>query len=274
LRERMEIEDLPEQAQGQARIFKSRGSKSPVDGKRHDRLKPDERRWIRTISKRLGWSFARIGSAIDRDWRVVKKVIESAEPRHLAVPHLVIGPLRNRILTDGIDEAKFATAAVTTNGIEAKGCWGWVKVLPSGPSMPLHWRETPFEEEQTQASRIFIRTESAGELDIAFALPPDRVTGISERRYPCKEVPVFLQRMTQLRPQWRGEGCWLARPSAMENPDPRLEAFLSPGQYRIEVTTGCENGKGDSRKFTLESPSSWRELVVVDEKVADSTGQG
>jgi hypothetical protein len=60
----------------------------------------------------------------------------------------------------------------------------------------------------------------------------------------------------------------------MENLDPRLEAFLSPGQYKIEVTTGCDNGKGDSRKFTLNSPSSWHELVIVDEHEADSIGQG
>jgi hypothetical protein len=266
----MEIEGLSEETQEQAKIFKSRGSKSPVDRKRHDRPKPDERRWIRTISKKWGWSPTRIGGVIDRDWRTVKGVIESGESHQRAVvPHLVIGSPRNRILTDGLDAAKFASVVVTANGVEAKGCWGWVKVLPSGPSIPLHWRETPFEEEQTQASRIFIRTESAAELDIAFALPPERVTGISERRYPCQEVPVFLQRMTQLRPQWRGEGCWLARPSAMENPDPRLEAFLPPGQYRIEVTTGCDNGKGDSREFILKSPSSWNELVIVDEQATD-----
>ena len=60
----------------------------------------------------------------------------------------------------------------------------------------------------------------------------------------------------------------------MENPDPRLEAFLSPGQYRIEVTTGCDNGKGDSREFILKSPSSWHELHIGDEHEADSTGQG
>jgi hypothetical protein len=270
----MEIEELPEKAQEQARIFKSRGFRSPSDRKRHDRLKPDERLWIRTISKKLGWSPKRIGGVIDRDWRTVKEVIESGEPsRRAVVPHLVIGSPWNRILTDGLDEAKFATVKVTCHGIEAKGCWGWVRVLPSEPSLPLHWRESSFKEEQTQASRIFIRPESAAELDVAFALPYRRVAEIPERRYPCQEVPVFVEGSTQLRPQWRGEGCWLARPSALENPDPRLEAYLSPGQYRIEVTTGCENGKGDSREFTLESATSWHELVIVDEQAAGSKGK-
>jgi len=61
----------------QAKIFKSRAVKSRVDDKRHDLVQRDERKSMWTAHNRLGWSFPKIGSAFDRDWRTAKKVVET-----------------------------------------------------------------------------------------------------------------------------------------------------------------------------------------------------
>jgi hypothetical protein len=49
----------------------------------------------------------------------------------------------------------------------------------------------------------------------------------------------------------------------MENPDPRLEAYLTPGEYIIKTSVGCVGGKGDSQEFTLTSPVSWEGLSLL-----------
>lgn len=259
------MEGLSEKERKQVEIFKSRGFRSPVDQNRHDRMKRDEERWIGTISRKMGWSATRIAGILGRNWRTVEKAIERNETlRQTAVTHLVIGPPRNKAVNDGLNVARFASVAVSADGTEAKGCWGWVKVLPSGPSLPLHWRETPFEEEQTEGSRIFIPPKRAAVLDLAFAIPYPQVKQVIQDAEPCQVVPTFIPGATRGSPPWHGEGCWLARPSALQNPDPRLEAYLAPGQYRIEVTVGSERRNGDSHEFTLSSPAVWSELRIFD----------
>ena len=217
-----------------------------------------------TARSRLGWVDTKIGSVFDRDPRTVKSAIESYKPaRRDIVPGLRIGLPRNTILTDKVDMARFASVEIpAVSGIEAKGCWGWVKVLPSGPSLPLHWRGTPFTGEQTNASRIIIRPDKSANLDVAVALPTRKTVEMSLQAEPCPEVPAFFTGSTPQLP-WHGEGCWLAQPSTLENPDPRSEAYLTPGEYNINVSVGCEGGKGDSRDFILHSPVSWEGLALL-----------
>ena len=73
---------------------------------------------------------------------------------------------------------------------------------------------------------------------------------------------MFLPKSTDGGPLWNGEGCWLAQPLALDNPDHRLEAYLKPGSYNVEVSVGCENGQGDSQVFSLSSPPSWTGLTL------------
>ncbi|MBI4298633.1 MAG: hypothetical protein HY666_02620 [Chloroflexi bacterium] len=61
---------------------------------------------------------------------------------------------------------------------------------------------------------------------------------------------------------WSGEGCWLAQPVALYDPDPRLDAYRLPGEYRIKVTVECASGEGDSQEFILVSPDSWEGLQL------------
>jgi hypothetical protein len=245
----------------QALVFKSRAHKSPDSRKRHDPPKRDEKKWMRIASRQLGWHYSKIGGVFDRDWRTVKNVImENRTRRRAAVPQLFIGLGRTSVLTDGLDYARFASVQVSATDVEAKGCWGWVKVLPSGPTMPLHWRNSPFEEEQTEPSRIFIKPEAAAVLDVAFSVPLPATRTALQDAGPCREVPVYFQGSTRGPIPWAGQGCWLARPSALENPDPGLEAYLPPGKYSIEVGVGSGSGQGDVRRFILSSPESWEAL--------------
>lgn len=62
---------------------------------------------------------------------------------------------------------------------------------------------------------------------------------------------------------WSGEGCWLAQPLALDSPDPSLDAYLKPGEYRIKIEVGCEGGEGDNAEFFLKSPMSWKDLALV-----------
>jgi len=62
---------------------------------------------------------------------------------------------------------------------------------------------------------------------------------------------------------WSGEGCWLAQPLALYNPTPKLESYLPPGEYRINVRVGCEAGIGDNREFILRSPILWEKLALL-----------
>jgi hypothetical protein len=174
---------------------------------------------------------------------------------------LHIGAPSADVYSDGIYVAKYASIEVAAANLEARDCWAWADVIPSGPSFPLHWAGTPHTSEETTAARIMIRHERPARLDVAVALPPpDRA---SADLYPdalrCGEVAIFLPGGHP----WNGEGCWLAQPLALDNPDPSLEAYLAPGDYRIRIRVGCDNGEGDSKEFVLHSTSSWDTLSLT-----------
>jgi hypothetical protein len=259
-------EELTKRIEEKAKVIRSRANRSLNDGKRHDQFERDEIKWMRIARRKLDWSYRKIGAVFLRDWRTVKKRVDGDQVRRrTAGPRLVIGNHVNCFLTDGLDFARFASVQVSASGVEARGCWGWVRVLPSGPTMPLHWRETPFKEEQTEASRIFIRPEAAAVLDVAFSVPLPATKAVPQNAAPCQEVPAFFAGPGRGHIPWRGQGCWLARPSALENPRPGLEAYLSPGKHTIEVSVGPGRGKGDVRRFTLVSPKSWEKLSLYPE---------
>jgi hypothetical protein len=66
--------------ENQASKFKQRAHKSPQDGKRHDQVRRDEKKWMWTAYNKLGWSFAKIGSVFNRDPRSTKEAIETYKP--------------------------------------------------------------------------------------------------------------------------------------------------------------------------------------------------
>jgi hypothetical protein len=182
----MKEEKLIKKIEALAARFKRRAVISPNDDKRHDSVKQDEKKTMWEAYDRLGWSWAKISSVFDRDWRTVEQAIESYKiTSNIVVPSICIRSPFNTIFTDRLDYAKFASVEVSiTSGIEAKGCWGLVKVLPSGPSLYLHWRGNPFTSEQTDVSRIIIRPEIAAYLNVAVALPSNNVIEMSLKAKP------------------------------------------------------------------------------------------
>ncbi|MFH1623868.1 MAG: hypothetical protein ABID54_01780, partial [Pseudomonadota bacterium] len=67
---------LEKQVENRAREFRSRGHTSPSDLKRHDQVRPDERKWIGIAHDELDWSYAKIGSVFSRNARTVKVSVE------------------------------------------------------------------------------------------------------------------------------------------------------------------------------------------------------
>ncbi len=51
-------------------------------------------------------------------------------------------------------------------------------------------------------------------------------------------------------------GCWIAIPIALSGILTMNQAYLPPGEYKVEIQVRCENGKGDKAKFTITSPAS------------------
>ena len=64
----------------------------------------------------------------------------------------------------------------------------------------------------------------------------------------------FTQRGQQIK------GCWIAMPLALSGFLERNQAYLLPGDYEVEIGIGCENGKGDKKKFRVTSPDIWEDL--------------
>ncbi len=72
----MDQQKLIKKVEKHAAKFKPRAFISPNDGKRHDLIKSDERKWIGIAHDELDWSYAKIGSVFSRDARTVKVSVE------------------------------------------------------------------------------------------------------------------------------------------------------------------------------------------------------
>ena len=118
-------------------------------------------------------------------------------------------------------------------------CWARVEVLPSGPSLSLHWAGRLYSPEESSAQRIPIFPKEPVRLDIAFALPPPAAVlspSVSKGAAMSGQVTVMrfggdVRHVSKRR--WSGEGCWLAQPVALYNPDSRLESYMKPGVHTI-----------------------------------------
>lgn len=58
------------------------------------------------------------------------------------------------------------------------------------------------------------------------------------------------------------KGCWVAIPMALTLPQNTGQAFLPKGEYTVEISVNCENGKGDKKKFKIISPDKWTDLEI------------
>ena len=97
----------------------------------------------------------------------------------------------------------------------------------------LHWADTPYSTVSTEAEPVDIGAK-AKRLDIAFTVS-----------------------------QYSGQS-WLATPLALAVPQKSPQAALPPGEYVVQVTVSCEDGKGDAKTFKLISPRDWQDLQADD----------
>lgn len=55
-------------------------------------------------------------------------------------------------------------------------------------------------------------------------------------------------------------GAWFSLPLALTAPASAGQAYLTPGEYEVEVRVRCENGRGDKGRFKVISPQQWTDL--------------
>lgn len=189
--------------------------------------------------------------------------------RRNLMPRLRLQSVSVALFTDRERIARYATVGVAAvSKVEALDCRAWVEVLAPRRSLPLHWAGTQLSPDEATAPRLTINPQKPARLDVAFALP---TPGLAARHLPYQnsvmsgQVPVvrFPSEVGRIgAASWDGKGCWLAQPAALYNPDPRLDAYLLPGEYRIKIAVECRGGEGDEGEFILVSPQSWEGLQL------------
>ncbi|MDP6420360.1 MAG: hypothetical protein QF672_03430 [SAR202 cluster bacterium] len=128
---------------------------------------------------------------------------------------------------------------------------------------PLHWRGINITPEESTARRILISPGMPARLDVAAALPMEDIDPDDPvvRKAAMSGQVTFMNLGSDMKyvaeRRWNGAGCWLGQPGALYNPDIRLDAYVRPGTYRVNVTVGCADGEGDRREYDLVSPDSW-----------------
>lgn len=133
---------------------------------------------------------------------------------------------------------KFACLAVSNVGSKlAHRCTAMAKIIEApgneiclGLEFPLHWADLDWGLH--------------GNGDIAVDVGPEKYR---------LDVAFTLKELSQ-------KGCWLAAPVALRAPGHVNQAYLPPGNYKLEIKVSCNNGKGARKVFHLVSPESWEKL--------------
>ena len=146
--------------------------------------------------------------------------------------------LRTWFFEDTRWERKTATLDIRNKGKDtAKRCVGVLRILKNPQTatnleeeFALHWAGVDYTAQTTGAEPVDIGIEPR-RLDVVF----------TDRNQPH-------------------EGSWIAIPLALSGSLRRNQAYLTPGDYEVEIEVSCENGKGDRAKFKIHSPEDWVNL--------------
>ncbi|RKY67634.1 MAG: hypothetical protein DRQ24_12590 [Candidatus Latescibacterota bacterium] len=106
-----------------------------------------------------------------------------------------------------------------------------VKILEK--NFILHWSDVDYSGRTNEPQPVDIGKEEHRRLDVVFT---DRDINTS--------------------------GSWIAIPMALSTPQKTGQAFLPKGEYIVEISINCENGRGDKKKFKIVSPEKWNDLKV------------
>lgn len=197
-----------------------------------------------------------------RKWEVSESAIQEylrkfTPDSPLSKGRLRLGVPRVEVCVQDPWVARYASVEVKADSeLEARECLALVKVLPSGPEMPLHWARVPVSE--YGMLRIPINPNLPEYLQLAVTVPVGRV--------PADVFPNAVRRWEVAAyiggPPWDGEGCWLADPVALDFLDPGKESFLPPGEHHIKIRVGCPGMEGDTAEYIIVSPRYWEGLEV------------
>jgi hypothetical protein len=141
---------------------------------------------------------------------------------------------------------KVATVQVRNKGgATAARCVAVLKLI-SAPAhvtiqqkeFTLHWADTDYSGNTSVAEPVEIGHERR-RLDVAFT--------VENSNPPSATSP---------------PGAWIAIPLALAAPHSAGQAHLPPGAYRFRLSVACENGKGSSQDFMIDSPSFWTGLLM------------
>jgi len=218
----------------------------------------------RKVTPYVSWEFARkirdLTNDRKLDW-IQGETQTGANP--INNPHLYLRSLSVSDFTDGVSSARYATIEVANDSeVEATECWAWADVQTKGLTVPLHWAGTPITAAETDPPRISINKRKPARLDVAFAMATPNKEQLSNRPVTTSGDIVIYPREPRKK-VWNGEGCWLAQPAALYNPDPGWESYLLPGDHLVRITVGCLNGQEDiTGNYVIISTSSWEGLDI------------
>lgn len=135
-------------------------------------------------------------------------------------------------------------------------------------ALKLHWAGTAFGKEDQIAEVVDIPRGGSHRLDILFAPLPEHYAGSDTTSGVVVSITVgpdtgFLAEGASTS-QMIVEGCLIATPPALRNPDMSNQAYLPPGRYTGLAWVTCDNLLGEMPTLLLEiiSPRVGEQLVV------------
>ena len=162
--------------------------------------------------------------------------------------------------------ARYGTVDIAAvSKVMAEDCRAMVQVLSGslqGRLVLLHWAGEPITPQRSTAQGINIMPDILARLDVAFTVPPPN-TPKPEVSFQTSGQITRVIGMGLPDRQWQGEGCWLAQPEALYNPQISSEVYLSPGDYPIRILIRYSRRLEVSMEFILVSPNSWEGLQLA-----------
>lgn len=92
--------------------------------------------------------------------------------------------------------------------------------------------------------------------------PPSEQPNISGSLIPSSGAGDIIRAKIQETIKAPSKGSWIAIPIALSVPNEANQAYLPPGDYKVEISVKCEKGIGDTKIFTIKSPENWNELDI------------
>jgi hypothetical protein len=156
---------------------------------------------------------------------------------------------------------------------------------PLEPDYKLHWTSTAYTLEDGSAKWVDIDPGSTWALDLCFAIlepPPQRTRTVEVPMVTPDAGTAAVEIMQGYRSYWwqspqeesqlrqadreawrlkRGAGCWVAIPLALSRPDLAGQAYLPPGEYRLQVRVLCDTGEEPRIAVNLTSPKPGRGCI-------------